>query len=172
MQLNVGHFVLTSALVLAMASLVSAHDEDGHAGQAGDPAAVDRTIEVVMGDVFFEPAVVKVAPGETIRFRVRNDGNVVHEFNIGTSEMHEGHQAEMVMMVEMGVLELDRINHDMMGEGGMNHDDPNAVLLEPGQSAELVWQFPDGGVLQFACNVPGHYEAGMVGDFIIDANAP
>ena len=45
----------------------------------------------------------------------------------------------------------------------MAHDDPNSVLLEPGKSAEIVWTFNADAALQMACNVPGHYESGMVG---------
>lgn len=46
----------------------------------------------------------------------------------------------------------------------MKHDDPNSVLLEPGQSGELIWRFSGDTTLEFACNVPGHYQAGMYGD--------
>jgi uncharacterized cupredoxin-like copper-binding protein len=60
--------------------------------------------------------------------------------------------------------------HAMMGHGVpgaapvMVHDHPNSVLLKPGERKELIWKFPQDAVLEFACNLPGHYEAGMVGD--------
>jgi uncharacterized cupredoxin-like copper-binding protein len=47
--------------------------------------------------------------------------------------------------------------------GGMKHDDPNSVLVEPGKTAELTWTFTKASGLEFACNIPGHYQAGMVG---------
>src|SRR3546814_3359008 len=77
-------------------------------------------------------------------------------------------QAEMMMMVDHGVLEPDRINRermkmDMGGGMTMEHDDPNSLLLEPGKSGEIVWTFTKAMELEFACNVPGHYDAGMVG---------
>ena len=43
----------------------------------------------------------------------------------------------------------------------MEHKDPNAVILEPGESATLKWRFKGGETVVFACNIPGHYEAGM-----------
>jgi uncharacterized cupredoxin-like copper-binding protein len=55
---------------------------------------------------------------------------------------------------------------DMKGMD-MSHDDPNSVLVEPGKTAELVWTFDTDATLEFACNVPGHYEAGMVGPITI-----
>jgi uncharacterized cupredoxin-like copper-binding protein len=56
-----------------------------------------------------------------------------------------------------------------MGNGHMmSHDDPNSILLEPGQSGEVIWKFAASGSLEFACNLPGHYESGMVGKISID----
>jgi uncharacterized cupredoxin-like copper-binding protein len=140
-------------------------------GSPGQPSQVDRTVEVVMHDNYYEPETLEVEAGETIRFRVRNSGQLVHEFNLGTPAMHAAHKDEMMMMMEHGVLHADRIDEQAakrmqasMGHG--MHDDPNSALLEPGESAEVIWTFPEGGkaTLEFACNVPGHYEAGMVGE--------
>lgn len=44
----------------------------------------------------------------------------------------------------------------------MVHDDPNAVTVEPGQTRELTWRFVGNQPVLFACNIPGHAEAGMV----------
>lgn len=150
------------------------HGEEIHAvGEKGNPSSVSRTVEVIMTDNAFDPAELHVQPGETVRFVVKNAGDFVHEFNIGDREMHMAHQDEMMTMMESGVLEVDKINHHMMGHGsgGMKHDDPNAVLLDPGATGEVIWTFPAGGQLQFACNVPGHYEAGMVGEIVIDGDS-
>ena len=73
------------------------------------------------------------------------------------------------MLVEHCVLQGGKLNHDLMhmdmGNGhSMKHDDPNSVLLEPGQSKEVVWKFSEKGKIEFACNVPGHYQAGMDGE--------
>ena len=162
-------FGLTAVVVVAMSPAAFAHGDQAKGsgiGAPGEASAVERDITVIMTDNEYDPSVIEVRAGETIRFKVKNAGELVHEFNIGTAAMHEKHQAEMMMMLEHGVLEADRINHDMMGQHGMmSHDDPNAVLLEPGQEAEIIWTFDDAHDLQFGCNVPGHYEAGMVGDF-------
>jgi len=53
----------------------------------------------------------------------------------------------------------------MPGMEGMKHDDPNSILLAPGESGELIWTFSGDAELEFACNMPGHYQAGMVGEF-------
>lgn len=115
-------------------------------GTPGTASDVSRTIDIALTDNRFTPETISVRKGETVRFRLRNSGQFVHEFNIGTSAMHAKHQKEMMMMVEHGALEPDRINHarmkmDMGGGRTMEHNDPNSVLLEPGKSAEVIWKF-------------------------------
>ncbi|KPQ03199.1 plastocyanin/azurin family copper-binding protein [Marinobacter sp. HL-58] len=163
------------AIALALSPGVHAAGEHGghHGGDSiGEPGKaedVSRTIDVTMLDNYYEPESISVKPGETIRFRVKNDGAMVHEFNIGTADMHEAHQEEMEMMVEHGVIKGDKIDEDMMkmdmGDGKtMEHDDPNSVLMEPGETREIIWTFTEATDLEFACNVPGHYQSGMYGD--------
>ena len=141
------------------------HGHGDRTGAPGDPAHVDREITVTMGDNTFSMPHMKARPGETIRFMLVNEGEVLHEFNIGDMHMHEEHQHEMMEMFESGELEVDK---RLPMHGGMAHDDPNSILLEPGESGELIWRFPDHAEgLQFACNIPGHYQDGMVGDIDI-----
>src|SRR3546814_20478253 len=99
-----------------------------------------------MKDNLYEPEAVSVRTGETIRFVIKNQGEFVHEFNIGTPEMHAAHQEEMMMMVEHGAPEPDKINRDKMkmdmgGAKTMEHNDPTSVHLETGETAEIVWKF-------------------------------
>lgn len=168
---------LTLSFVLPAAAIAGGGHGDGHGGghaaMIGAPGKkAGRTIDVVMQDNYYEPESIEVKPGETIRFRIRNAGDFVHEFNIGTAEMHEGHQGEMQMMVDHGVLMPDHIDHAAakamqasMGHG--EHNDPNSALIEPGKTAEITWTFPEHmeATIEFACNVPGHYGSGMVGEF-------
>ena len=148
----------------------------GHANAAGEPgksAEATRTFEIEMTDNRYSSEAITVTKGETVRFVIRNKGQLVHEFNIGTPTMHVAHQKEMMMMVDHGVLEADKINHDKMkmdmgGGKTMEHNDPNSALIEPGKSAEIVWKFSNAGTFEFACNVPGHYDAGMVGNLKVN----
>ncbi len=54
-----------------------------------------------------------------------------------------------------------------MAEGAHGGEMP-AVTIAPGETAELVWTAP-GNVerLEYACNLPGHYESGMSGNIDI-----
>lgn len=142
-------------------------------GEPGKASEVGRTIEVTMRDNRYSPELILVKKGETVRFIIKNKGEFVHEFNIGTTKMHTKHQNEMMVMVEHGVLEHDKINFasmkmDIGGGKTMEHNDPNSALLEPRKSAEILWKFDRSGSFEFACNVPGHYESGMVGGIKVE----
>lgn len=153
-----------TALILFAGSAMAGAGHGSSIGKAGDPANVDRVIEVSMDEMKYDPETITVAEGETIKFVVRNDGKLVHEFNLGTKETWGGHKGEMQKMMKSGMMTMNKLDHAKMMEGGMMHNDPNAALLEPGQTAELVWTFDEATEMGFACNVPGHLEGGMVGE--------
>lgn len=169
-------FPLFLASLMFSASAAMANPSLGNVdiGQPGDSQKVDRTIEVKIGDSFFEPKSIDVKPDETIRFVLKNEGTLLHEFNIGKAAAHAAHQKEMAAMFQNGSLSptgkgqaMNDMDHSMVGMkmDGMAHNDPNSVLIEPGATKELVWTFSKSTGLEFACNVPGHYQSGMVGQF-------
>jgi len=163
------------AAALALASLPT------FAGEAqtfafGEPAPANkatRTVNVVLKDIAFEPKNLQVKAGETVRFVLVNEGKLPHEFNLGEKAMHAEHQKEMVAM--QGKMFTEAMNHEGMEHGqmmdhggGHGHGGGNTVLVMPGQRAELTWTFRKSAPIEFACNVPGHYQAGMVGALTIE----
>jgi uncharacterized cupredoxin-like copper-binding protein len=153
---------------LADAGQSHGHSHDTAAiGKPGNASAADRMVEITLGEMYFEPADINVKAGETVKFVIRNTGRLLHEFNLGTAAMHAEHRKEMAGMMESGALTPTGMDHSKMDHSHMKHDDPNSVLIEPGQIGELTWTFPKAAELQFACNVPGHSEAGMVGEISI-----
>jgi uncharacterized cupredoxin-like copper-binding protein len=165
MQPGKRHLLAAAAGLLAAAAGVRAHGDGKHAtkagpvrkeqkdwGIAGEAKAVKRTIEVRMLDTMrFTPDRIEVRQGETVRFRVRNDGNMLHEFVIGTRKENEAHAALMVKFPDM------------------EHDEPYMAHVAPGKAAQLVWNFNRAGEFEFACLIAGHYQAGMVGRLIVTA---
>ena len=154
-------------LLFMLVSNISIAESMNMIGEKGKTEEVDRVIEVKMYDTFYEPNEFKIKKNETIKFIVHNYGELVHEFNIATKEMHLKHQPEMMKMVENEILLADTINKKKMKElskkdHAMSHTHANSVLLEPNKSAEIIWKFNTSAELEAACNVPGHYEAGMI----------
>ena len=133
--------------------------DDGHGddhakmmmiGMPGDSSKVDRTIDITLletddGEMLIKGGDLNIAKGETIRFVVKNVGDVEHEFVLDTVENNAKHKMEMAEMAGMD----------------MGHDDPNRITLDSGASGEVVWTFMNAGVFEAACLIPGHYESGM-----------
>lgn len=122
------------------------HHSDDSVGVPGSADEVDRTVTVAMNDEMrFVPDSIDVKAGETIRFELANTGAVKHEMVIGKAEYLIEH-AEMMMKFP-----------------GMEHEEPNMLLLDPSASGDLIWKFTKSGNVDFACLQPGHYDAGMKG---------
>ena len=120
--------------------------EDKAFGREGDPAKATRTIRVEMADTMrFTPADITVKRGETVKLVATNKGQVLHEMVLGTAEELKKHAEQMKKFPEM------------------EHDEPHMAHVKPGTSGEIVWRFNKPGEFQFACLIPGHFEAGMVG---------
>jgi uncharacterized cupredoxin-like copper-binding protein len=124
-----------------------AHDHgDASIGQPGKVDKVSRTVQVSMADSMrFTPSSFTVKRGETIRFVVKNSGQVKHEFVLGKAKQLKEHHEMMKKFPEM------------------EHEEPNMLTVAPGQTGELIWHFTQAGPVDFACLYPGHYDAGMRG---------
>ena len=124
-------------------------------GEGAESVLVTATIteggitqEVTPGDASSSspaPAKVEVKKGEQVKFVLRNNGELDHEFILAKKEENLKHAEAM------------KKNPDM------EHDDPNGKTLQPGQKTELLWHFSKAGTFEFACLIPGHREAGMLG---------
>ena len=148
-------------------------DKNMKIGTKGKESEISRTIKVIMYDNYYEPSSFQIKSGETIKFEVENAGMLVHEFNIANKMMHMKHQPEMMKMVENEILLADSIDKEKMKkmakmDKAMAHSHSNSVLLEPKQKGEIIWKFDNAVNIEVACNVPGHYQVGMIAKVDID----
>lgn len=120
-------------------------------GREGDPKKVSRTIKVDMTEMRFAPAQLTVKQGETIRFVLKNSGQLMHEMVLGRMEDLK-HHAEL-----------------MRKHPEMEHDEPHMAHVAAGKSGSLVWQFTKAGEFHYGCLIPGHFESGMVGKIKVTA---
>ena len=137
---------LFSSTLMASGTHSHSHEVSSHGVGVPGKGAPDRIVSVSMQDTMkfvFSPEMGELNNGETIEFKVRNDGQIQHEFSIGNAEEQVKHALMMQKMPNM------------------KHNDPNTVSLAPGESATLSWKFMGKDTVVFACNIPGHFEAGM-----------
>lgn len=136
---------------LAALTLAGCGSSSSDAGEAADAGAAKRTVEVVITAAKqYQPASVTVAPGEVVTFKVTNSSGELHEFMLGDSKAHDKHDKEMA---DMGMASMKMA------------DQPDYVDLDPGQTKQLTWKFPDkgGATLIYGSHVPGDYTGGLKG---------
>ena len=114
-------------------------------GQPADPAQATSTVNVTLLDTmqFAFDQELDFKSGDIVQFVVTNNGEMRHEFSIGDAQ-EQMHHAEMMKQMS-----------DMV------HEDGNTVTLEPGESKSITWEFSSHHTVVFACNIPGHFTAGM-----------
>jgi uncharacterized cupredoxin-like copper-binding protein len=87
---------------------------------------------------------LNIKNGETIKFVVTNKGAIPHEFAIGTKD--------------------ELMEHGQMMQSNPNmHHAPggNVITIKPGETKALIGEFENAWEIEVACNIPGHYQAGM-----------
>lgn len=158
--------VLVLAAALSATGLAMAHGDKEHGksgpvkkeqkewGIAGDAKAAKRTIELKMTDnMRFTPDKIEVRQGETIKIVIKNEGQMLHEFVLGTKKELDEHAALMVKFPNM------------------EHDEPYMAHVPVGKTGQVIWTFNRAGDFDFACLIAGHYTAGMVGKVKVAASA-
>ena len=98
-----------------------------------------RVIAITADDgLTFFPNVIYVAQGETIKFKITNIGDAVHEFMLGSIDAAFADEA------------ADEV-----------------ADIAKGETKSLKFTFDGPGPYAFACHAPGHFEAGMLGYVIV-----
>jgi uncharacterized cupredoxin-like copper-binding protein len=114
-------------------------------GCSGGPSA--RTVELTVHHSQFSPGELRVRPGETVRFVVRNTDPIPHELIIGDFAVQDVHEA---------------------GTESHHGERPGEVSVAPGATAVTTYQFGrEGDQVVFGCHLPGHWAYGMRGTILV-----
>ncbi len=102
-----------------------------------------RTVNITIHFSRFSPDHVVVAPGETVRFVVRNTDPIDHEFILGDEHVQKIHEN---------------------GTEPYHPPKPGEMSVPAGTTQVTTYTFPSSdGRLIFACHLPGHFAYGMHG---------
>ena len=111
------------------------------ASSMATPSAEPVCVDVIVDDFVVQPQRTTFRVGETYIFAVGNEGEAVHEFVIEPA---------------------GKVDEPLEAEVNGEERESEIEDIAPGETDELEWTFTEPGRYQFACHVPGHYEAGMV----------
>jgi uncharacterized cupredoxin-like copper-binding protein len=119
--------------------------DPGQPGFVAGTQAAPRVVEIEVTDLLlFDPTTVSVQQGETITFKIHNNGKAVHEFKVGP---------------------MQDVFADLESA-------PEVADINPGTTKSLTYTFTTTGPYAFACHAPGHFENGMIGFVNVIPTAP
>lgn len=147
---------LLSSIIASSVFADAGHTTKGHSkmgiegmsevGMPAKGAQPDKVIHVLLSDdmtIQFKKE-VNIEPNDIVQFVVMNLGKIDHEFTIGSAKEQLEHREMMKTMTQH------------------MHDSGSAITVKPGEAKQLLWHFHGDNKVEFACNIPGHAEAGMV----------
>ena len=110
---------------------------------AGPRERAVRTVVVTMRHTRFEPASIRVDAGTTVRFVVRDEDPIDHEFILGDAAVQAKH----------------RVGREAHHDGSV----PGEVSVPSGGTVVTSYRFDHPGQVAYICHLPGHEAYGMVG---------
>ena len=121
-----------------------------------DDGEFDREIALSMSEWTFSELEIDAKPGERIRFTMRNDGNIVHEFMfMGMAQMQGvNYRARRA--------DWNLLEHEALYEQS---------LLLPGEEITFVAEVVRPGAWMFMCMLPYHMQLGMMGQLATEGMA-
>ena len=114
----------------------------------GGAASTQTEVKVTLTDFGIQSSVTEFKVGVPYHFVVTNTGAIPHEFMLMPPLMAD-HMGMAMDMEELDEMALAHIGEDE---------------LQPGATVSFDYTFTEpapSGTLEFACHIPGHYEAGM-----------
>ena len=113
---------------------------------AGCAGAGERTVEIVMRYSRFEPSALTVRAGQTVRFTLRNDDPIDHEWIVGHDDLHARHRT---------------------GTEPAHGERPTEQSIPALGVATTAVTFTEPGTYRYICHRPGHEAYGMVGTLVV-----
>jgi len=132
-------------------------------------AAPAQKLTLTMTEFQFAPKTVSATRGAAVELVVVNKGAIQHEFMLysspGSMAMSmdmDKYGAENTYFKDIGTVEVV-----YPGKPPARSSRLERVVLDPGQSATIRFVAKKAGAFEFACHIPGHYEAGMKGTLTV-----
>jgi uncharacterized cupredoxin-like copper-binding protein len=139
------------AIAVAIATAVAGYgvSRPAHADAAAAPGPGLVTVTVGVRYSKFSISTLHVRAGSTVRFLIRNDDPIHHEFIVGDARVHAAHER---------------------GSESVHPPVPGEVSVGPGELGETFYRFARPGRYLFACHLPGHFAYGMRGWVTVDGS--
>lgn len=130
--------------------------EENESGAATTEGGGGATLEIKMGDFYFEPKSATAQAGPTT-IEAPNEGSVEHELVLFKTDANP---ADLPTDAE-GNVDESKLEQEGAEEEGEIED------VEPGETKSAEFDLTPGKYVM-VCNVPGHYAQGMYGTLTVE----
>jgi len=134
--------ILAGALAGAGGGVAFALGGRSGGGRGDGPA----TVVVTVRHSRFSPDRIRVPAGTAVRFVLRNEDPIAHEFIVGPPVVHQRHER---------------------GTEARHGAVPGEVSVGNGEQGQTTYVFREPGTMLFACHLPGHFAYGMHGEVVV-----
>lgn len=147
---------LAVGLVLLGARLAASPAPSPDLSQPGTQAS-PRPVNVIMRDYLFNPTLLYLVRGESVRLQIVNGGLVAHEFVLGDAGVQSAWAAADAKATPPSAFAPAPVASVPATTGGVR------ALLASGESVSILYEVPREGPLELVCHLPGHVDQGMIG---------
>ena len=152
---------LIVSLVLLGAALAGAPAPTPAPSMVAGTDAQPRDVSVIMRDYHFDPTPLYLFPGETVRLTVFNAGMIDHELVLGDAAVQLAWTAADAAATPPAAFATSPPASVDPSVGGLH------IALPSGASTTVIYHVPADEQLELICHLPGHEEAGMVGQVVL-----
>jgi uncharacterized cupredoxin-like copper-binding protein len=145
---RVARAVVATALAIATAAGGYGVSRPAPADAVAEPGPGLVTVNVGIRYSRFSISTLHVRARSTVRFLIRNDDPIEHEFIVGDAAVHAAHEH---------------------GSESVHPPVPGEVSVGPDDLGETFFVFARPGRFLFACHLPGHFAYGMHGWVIVES---
>ena len=135
--------------VIAALGVGACGDEEEDSTTATDTSAAAGSLEIEMGDFYFDPQDATTEAG-SVTITAPNVGEVEHELVLFKSDLDPA---------KLPTASNGEVDEDKLAEEA---EEAGELEAEAGETAEGDFELTSGAYVMF-CNLPGHYKQGMYG---------
>ncbi len=119
---------------------------------ASTSAVPSTKIAIDLQDFVFAPASITIPANQPVTFTFTNSGSQEHDFVI-----------EKISVTDVKM--EGSMEHHMMSDSASEYD--LHIATPAGSTSELSFVAAQAGTYKIFCSVPGHKDAGMVGELVV-----
>ena len=152
-----------SIIVLGIAGVLVA----GFTGPMGASPQEVQKVTIIMTENQFEPKAITLQAGMPVELTLVNKGKQEHDLSVYPAPASAPNDWDEYVTLHSYFENMGEVGVDFPGQGAVAGTRVFEIELEQGKSAVLAFTPTRKGIFEMGSHMPGQYEAGMKGSFVV-----